>query len=714
MRKTSGPVEENRPPGWPTATPKSATLGRLLNWIRQPSRSTPTAPRVRTGPSARVVGLVLLAIALLSSACHHERPKRIPGDTDILTSVEIQGPNGAELKLAHAELFMLLGLREGSAIVTHRYFNEFRLAEDRRRLVSWWHSFGYFDATVAEPELDWADDNKSVVVTWTVAEGKPYHIGSITLKHAPKQHERALLDLVPYEVGDGIDMEEYRLTRLKMAEYLQRQGFGHAKVVSRSYLDKNKRLVHWYYFADAGPKTRIGKVVVEGAHRLPEASALERAGLVEGEPYSLAIKEKRELDMVDSGSYASAAIKPDADVDRVLPGDRPDTGGDLDDTQVDKQGNLVPRDLPKTVNMRLVVVEAPRTQVRLRAGVEVDPTRADAYGGARLWLRDLFGPFHHIVLDGRIGYGANLDDDDQLSGLYGEGLARYIKSGLFGRLGDFRFSGRYRDLLYPGFQLREMAVGPGVRSTLAPGLFVTFDALFRYETTLDFGGFTPAVLDEFDLAADSTRLGELDASIVWDKRNDPVEATRGHLAQLSTAFAPGGDLGTQRYVRVDPELRGFVPLGTDWSLGARMKGTWVFLDDGEVPASIRAFGGGAFGHRGFGRLRLSPEAACAPGASCNSELVGGKSLLESSLELRFLPFRKPFGLAAFADAGGAGANLNPFDDGLALALGFGPRLRIWYLPIGIDFSVRLLSQGEVGPFDDFDSYSLFLRIGESF
>ena len=79
-----------------------------------------------------------------------------------------------------------------------------------------------------------------------------------------------------------------------------------------------------------------------------------------------------------------------------------------------------------------------------------------------------------------------------------------------------------------------------------------------------------------------------------------------------------------------------------------------------------------------------------------------------------MPFRKPFGFAVFGDLGGAGRNLNPLDDGLSLALGFGPRLRLWYLPIGLDLSVRVLNRGEAGPFDDLETYSAFVRIGEAF
>ena len=133
----------------------------------------------------------------------------------------------------------------------------------------------------------------------------------------------------------------------------------------------------------------------------------------------------------------------------------------------------------------------------------------------------------------------------------------------------------------------------------------------------------------------------------------------------------------------------------------------------------RLFGGGAFGMRGFGRQRLSPTAPCAapsPGAqvACNEEFVGGLSLMESSAELRFLPFRKQFGLAGFVDAGGSGPGLNPFAGGLSLAAGFGPRLRLWYLPIDLDFAYRFLREGDLQGPAAFGRYTVFVRMGEAF
>jgi outer membrane protein assembly factor BamA len=181
-----------------------------------------------TGARAFLVLVALLAMAPLG-ACHHDRPERVPGETDVTVSkVTVHGAAGAPLALAHGELFMLLGLRPGSMIVTHRYFNEFRLAEDRRRLVSWWQTYGYFDVEVAEPGLEWSQDRRSVAVTWTVSEGKPYTVASVEVRHAPDAFAPALTRLVPFRVGDRIDLEKFRMGRHEMAWHLQRQGFGHA------------------------------------------------------------------------------------------------------------------------------------------------------------------------------------------------------------------------------------------------------------------------------------------------------------------------------------------------------------------------------------------------------------------------------------------------------------------------------------------------------
>ena len=113
--------------------------------------------------------------------------------------------------------------------------------------------------------------------------------------------------------------------------------------------------------------------------------------------------------------------------------------------------------------------------------------------------------------------------------------------------------------------------------------------------------------------------------------------------------------------------------------------------------------------RGFARDQLSPQACDAKG---ECQAVGGRSLVESSVELRLLPFRKLYGAALFVDAGAAGASMNAFERGISVAGGLGARIRSWYLPIGFDVSYGFVRENKVA--SDLDRLLVFFRIGEAF
>jgi outer membrane protein assembly factor BamA len=323
-----------------------------------------------------------------------------------------------------------------------------------------------------------------------------------------------------------------------------------------------------------------------------------------------------------------------------------------------------------------------------------------------------------VVLEGHVGYGWLVGNDQEpAEGLYGRALAQYLHPGWLHRSLDLRITGRWRDVLYPSALLREVTVGPGVRTTLAPGVFVDVDANYRFGRQLDLPMLDPASVAELRLPADNDSSGaELAAQVIADRRNDRVEPTAGWLLGLRGSYSPGGALGDHRWLQVVGEARGFRPLNAKWSLAARTSAGIVALPGSDgIPLGPRLFGGGSYGMRGFGRDRLSPV-ACAAGAmagttSCDV-YVGGRSLVESSVELRLLPFRKLYGAAVFVDAGAAGAGTNAFETGISVAAGLGARIRSWYLPVSIDFAYRVVEENTTAA--DFDRLLVFFRVGEAF
>jgi hypothetical protein len=651
-----------------------------------------------------------LAAALACLAgCRDPKFPAVVGDTQIsISSVTIVPAEGAASDVAYKIVYPNLGLRPGSLLYPERKWNEYRLREDRRRLAAFVMEAGHYDATVDEPKLDRAADH--VAVTWTVHEGRAYRLAAVNLVGAPPELEAELRELVPFHPGDRMDMENWRPIRQVLADRLQHDGYGHARGYSRVFVDRDAKTVSWFYYLDPGPKTRVGAITVEGNREVPADEILARAHLGVGDPFSLAAAKRVELSLLDTGAFSSVDVVSDAEIQRTP--EWPEFGGALRPDQISADGQLVPRTLPADVAVRVVVVEAPARKLRMEAGVEGDPSRVDAFAGTRVVLRNAFGPEHHLVLEGNVGYGWLLDDSQLAGGVYGSALARYVHP--IGPV-DLRVTTRWRDVLYPAALLRELEAGPGIHATLAPGVFVEADGYLRFARQLDTPMLDPATTGDLRLPADRDASGvDVEASVVADHRDDRVEPTSGWYLAGTTSYSPGGALADHRWLGLGGDARWIGAVSGPWSVALRASGSWVVLPgDSGVPLGPRLFGGGAYGMRGFGRDQLSPS-ACAITAStmCDRVLVGGRSLVESSAELRFLPWRKQFGFASFVDVGGAGAATNPFEDGVSVAAGVGARLRLWYVPLSLDVAYRIVDRDDVDA--AWDRILAFVRVGEAF
>jgi len=690
----------------------SAEVGRL-------STTVSFAMGSRRVVAAALASLLRVApfVAVFAVGCAQTPAEKVPGETDITFTRVTIVPKPGSVDVDFGPLYGKLGSRAATALFTPRKYNPFRVAEDRRRIQTYLATQGYFDATVDDPVVHLDEAKKKASLTFTYDSGKAYSLAELAFRGLP---DGITLDgFRKAKPQEAYDLEVLRIVRYEMAAELSRKGYGHARVYVRTYLDRSTKSVHVVYLCDPGPRTVVGSIRVEGAKHVSELDVRDRLGLAPGDPYSLSARDRAESDLLDTGAFTQVVVSSNADVEQYL-GDVPDSGGTIPDERIDDSGNLLPRVIDEKIDLVVHVDEAPTAKLKLRGTAEFDPTRIDLTSGVNLELRNVFGSQHHLIVRGRIGFGYLWrGDTDQPTGLYGDLLLRYVRPGLVGRTGDGRLSARYRDVLYPGFHLREVTVGPGLRTTIAKGLFFDVDAYFRMAGQIDFGPFDESERTRLALAKDNTYIGaELGSSLVWDARNDPVEATSGHLLALRATASPMPGERSNSYVQIAPEARGFLPLSTSFSLAARASAGWVVgYDERGVPLGPRLFGGGSFGMRGYGRDRLSPIATtCTPGTEpnappvCRNEFTGGLSLAEASLELRFLPPLKQAGFTIFVDAGGAGRRANPFEEGLAIAAGLGPRLRLWYVPLSVDISYRFVEAGRLTE----RGLLVFARIGEAF
>jgi outer membrane translocation and assembly module TamA len=634
---------------------------------------------------------------------------RVPGQTDLeVDEVVFRGAT-----LASGPLAAKLGLRAPGLTWAGQPWNPYRAAEDKKRIRAYWQTYGFFDVVVGGPDVERSEAEKQVKVIWTVEEGHRYHIGRIEVAGAPEGHQPALRALIPFETGDVIDMEAYRLARVKLSEHLRRHGYAHAETWSRTFVDRRANAVHWYYFVDAGPPTRVGEVVVEGARKIPPEVVLERMGLTRGEPFDLEDRDKAELDLLDTGAFSLVRIETTAHNEFLIGKLPPDTGGLLPPERVDPEGKLVPRPLSPDIDLQVTLREGPSVQGRWGVGGSIDPQRVDASTSLGVTFPNLLGPMHHLTLDGRFAYGLLWrGSSDEPLGFYGNARVRLNRPGGLWRLLDWRITAELEEHLFTGFHVRELWGGVGFRSTLERGLYLDLDVRFRWQTPIGFGEIDADLARREAIGAGEMLGGELSAALVWDERNDRVEPTSGWLLAARARFAPGQPLGTHRYLRLGAEARGFIPLGFDLSVALRAGyGVILFPDQNGVPLGVRLYGGGAYGHRGFGYRGMGSYVDTCQGGSCGSKNAGALTLAEGSVELRWLPYRKQWGLSVFCDLGGATSSINPFERLPSVAVGAGLRLRTWYVPVAIDFAYRVTDEPH---FAGVEPFWVFVRVGEAF
>lgn len=188
----------------------------------------------------------------------------------------------------------------------------------------------------------------------------------------------------------------------------------------------------------------------------------------------------------------------------------------------------------------------------------------------------------------------------------------------------------------------------------------------------------------------------------WSTRDDALNPTKGGAL---TAYAePFYDLTDHYYFTkalVTPAV--YIPLVKEQlSLGMRLTLGSIFgTSAANVPADLRYYAGGGQSIRGYQYQSVGPRE--------NGKLVGGKSLVESSVELRWR-FSKSMGVVAFLDGGSSyEPEITDFSESYQWGAGMGFRYFTGVGPIRIDFGVP------VNPRDDIDdNFEFYISIGQAF
>jgi outer membrane protein assembly factor BamA len=207
--------------------------------------------------------------------------------------------------------------------------------------------------------------------------------------------------------------------------------------------------------------------------------------------------------------------------------------------------------------------------------------------------------------------------------------------------------------------------------------------------------------DLIPLSSRPVRVGLVSSTLIFDRRDDPVESHRGYYNTLDLGLAVPAFGSQYSFVRQLFRNSTYHRLGREFVLARSILfGTISPFQTNpnllEFPLSEKFFAGGASSHRAF------PENQAGPRDLVTGFPIGGRALLMHNLEARFPLLGDNVGGVLFYDVGNVYSefskisfratqrDLTDFDYAVQ-AVGLGLRLRTPIGPIRVDLSYGLNS-----------------------
>lgn len=649
--------------------------------------------------------VALLAVAV--TGC-----QSIPEGRSAVYGVEVRdvsgapdGPNTSDLaeKLATVPSEKFLGLFRG-VVYEYTLFEPSVLQKDLARIEAACRARGYFEAHVRAGRVHQTSSNH-VRVEILVDPGPltvVAHADVSGLEGLPpalaEEARRASLAKLP--LGQAFDEAAYDGAKKDLERSLTDASYAYAKVTATADVDLVSHRAFVHYRVAPGTPRRFGTISLEGLGTLPEDRVRAALSLRENDPYSTKDLDEARQAVLDLGVFASVDILPDLESD-------PSPDG-----RVAVKVKLEPSKL--------------RT-LRLGAGLEFDVLKTAVTGLAGWEHRNFFGGLRVFRVDLGVGlvlYPLRVNDFVAPNRFLPEGKLQFDvrQPGIFG--------GRTGAFLRPGVGIAPVLLDPN------PPKDATVQGYGDIRNTLgldrSFKRFFGAVSHSLQVAYPFTYIGAKTDSLSTvvisypevvgqlDLRDDRIHPHKGAFFSSSVQFAGLG--GDARDVRVQPEARGYVPLGKRVTLASRLSvgflfpfnyGSAVYGDPAALSTDARTFdyqlmyfrgffSGGPSSNRGYPLRGVSPYADIADltpeqkaqrlNTACEGDCrtpTGGFSLWEASLELR-VDVTGPLSVASFCDASDvSGQRFDLRLSHLHLSCGLGARYQTPVGPIRLDLGYRI-------------------------
>jgi outer membrane translocation and assembly module TamA len=648
----------------------------------------------------------------------------IPAGRSAVDSVSVVGsrpltldPNDVSDKLATTASPKFLGLMRGVGY-DYEIFDASVLARDLARVERYYRGRGFLEAHARAGRIIPVSGNH-VRVEIVVDEGPPTLNRNVQIDG---------IDALPPAVADAVraaaasalprgtrfDEDAYKGAQAELARALTERAYAYAKVEVSAQADLATHSVDYTFTVRPGPPAVLGPITIVGLD--PDGATGPRPQELDEPPL------RRAMNLEPGEPYSSAAI--DAATQALL------------DLEVFSAVRIVPKlaDPPNAVVPLEVEVEPTRLRaLRVGGGVEFDALKLEGHGLVGWEDHNFFGGLRDFSVELKPGVVLYPTTTSTVQAptqwLPEERLRVQLRQSGFleARTTAFvRPEFNVFPLLIPNTPSGSSVLGfveprgsVGLDRRFGPNFFASIQHTVQSELPFTYVGPLDAALPQIVLS-----VPQLITTL--DFRDNTLHPHRG--VYLSNDLQVAGLGGSAADVRVQPEVRGYIPLGKRVTLAARTSVGFLFpfnygdyvehhLVDLQAPSDAARdrdieivyfrgfFSGGPGTNRGFPLRGIAPSgyvpfftpasastqiAMGCNGASSSCTIpIGGFTLWEASVEARF-EVAGPFATAIFCDAGDVSprtANIRL--DHLHLSCGAGARYDTPVGPIRLDIGYRI-------------------------
>ncbi|HEX3596091.1 MAG TPA: POTRA domain-containing protein [Polyangiaceae bacterium] len=650
----------------------------------------------------------VLAVAL-SAAC-----SSIPTGRSSVDAVSVEGAHAVddsdiEEKIATTPSPKFLMLFRG-LVYDYEIFDRLTLQRDLARVERYYRARGFYSAHArAGRVIKKSDGHVQVVIV--VEEGPPTVVGKVEMQGIeglpPDLREKAKRragKLLPR--GDRFEEGPFGDAETALKKLLNDRGYAYATVSRDAVVDVVHHTADVMFTVEPGTKAVFGDVTIEGLGSLPDAPVRRALDIKKGAPYSASELDDARQAALDLGVFSSVDVIPDlAD---------PKTGS-------------------TTVPVHVRVEPAKLHAWKLGGGVEFDPIKTDIHGIVGWEDHNFFGGMRQYSVSFRPGvvlYPLRVNDWVAPQRLLPEFK---LKSEL--RQPGF-IEARTNGFIRPELNLFPVLLRTTVRSQDPVLGYLEFKGgagldrvLWKLYGSLSYN---VQVEDPFWYKQGQTNVDLRTLLIAYPELttnfqfvNDRVRPRKG-IAIANTLQVAGGPFGgVAQDVRIQPDVRGYVPLGKRVTLAARAAIGMLFpqnygksvskagedgltddqrVNDLQIMFFRGLFAGGPNSDRGYPLRGIGPHepvpfesiggintASCNANATAASDClvpVGGLSSWEASLELR-IAISGPVSMAVFTDTADVNRELAFRFSRPHLSSGLGLRYDTPVGPIRLDVGYRI-------------------------